>query len=103
MKLSRAVAAAVVVVVTTGGLALAEPASAASQCSVNRTTQYNGSATCLRGPGQVRVKLSCYDAVRDSISVQYGVWVNAPGTSRQTCAAGYGTTNYPGGVGYQTR
>lgn len=96
-------ATAVVLGSTVASISLAGPAAAASNCGVDRTAYNNGSATCLNGPGQVRVKLDCYDNVHSSHSFQYGPWVNAPGKSSHTCAAGYGGTDYPGGVFIQTR
>jgi hypothetical protein len=102
--IEAAVTSAIVIGISGIGLGFATAADAASSCTVYRTSSTNGYASCAVGPGQVRVVLTCYDAVHDSFSTAYGAWVNAPsGTSYTTCAAGHGTDNYPGGVNYQTQ
>jgi len=85
-------------------LGFVAPASAApSGCGVWRDNEHSGKAICSDGVGQVRVFLNCWDPVHDFIGTQYGPWVGVNQWSSATCLGQYASTNYPGGVDYETR
>jgi hypothetical protein len=99
-KIATAIAAGAVL----SAIGLSAPASATpTGCGVNRDNSRNGWAICTGGSGQVRVKIACYDAFHDITAYYYGPWVGINKKSSKTCENEVGTTDYPGGVSYQTK